>query len=168
MYAREEIFALTVRELLRMALNFGFRQVVIVSGHAAENHLRVLERLVEEFNATRQAKFLLVLSFVTNQQGIMEVGHASKIETSVTMALQPQTVDIGRLPPESEPLRNIDYAIVDYNTFLGHPTSDHTVSRDDDPRHATAEIGQMTIQNAVAEIVRKVNLITTNNSQEGG
>jgi creatinine amidohydrolase len=168
MYAREEIMAIAVREQINMAVHFGFKEIVIVSGHAAENQLAVLDRLVKEYNAAGTARLLLVLPFVANRQGVMEVGHASKIETSVMLALQPQTVDLSKLPPAGEPLLNAAYAVVDYMTFLGHPTPDRTVPLADDPRQATAETGWDTIQKAVAEIVLQVNSMTSQDSQNGG
>jgi creatinine amidohydrolase/Fe(II)-dependent formamide hydrolase-like protein len=133
--------------------------VVIVTGHAAENQLAVLERLAAELNAAGRLRVLVALPFVANQAGVMPVGHASRIETAVMLALQAETVELGNLPPLPEPLRNKDWAIVDYHTFLGHPNSDHTVAGDDDPRDATAEMGRQTIAQASAQIADQVKMI---------
>ncbi len=157
MYASEEIFALLVREQLRMTLNFGFKLIVIVSGHAAENHLIALERLAVEFSAESASKVIVVVPFVRNEQDIMKVGHASKVETSIMLALEPETVALENLPSVDQPLRNVDYAIVDYLTFIGKPTEDHTVHDFDDPRDATTRIGRETIDSAVEQMVAQVN-----------
>jgi creatinine amidohydrolase/Fe(II)-dependent formamide hydrolase-like protein len=93
---------------------------------------------------------------VTNTEGVMEVGHASRIETSVMMALQPQTVDLSKLPPDGVPLRNADWAIVDYLTFLGQPTPQKIVRDEDDPRQANEEMGWKTIYTAVDQIISQI------------
>jgi creatinine amidohydrolase len=156
MYATEEIFAVLIREQLRLAAQMGFKAIAVITGHAAENQIAVLQRLAAEFTARGPARVEVFLPFVTNSEGIMEVGHASRIETAVMMALHPQSVDLSGLPPSSELLRNIDWAIVDYPTFLGHPTPDHTVSADDDPRQASAEMGWKTVHQTVDQIVFQI------------
>jgi creatinine amidohydrolase len=156
LYCSEEILALLVREQLNLAVKFGFRLIVIVTGHAATNQIEVLQRLAAEFNGNKLARVIVVLPFVTNPSGIMEVGHASRIETSVMQALYPHTVRLENLPPLPEPLRNADWAVVDYETFLGSPTPDRTIHEHDDPRLADPERGHQTIQLAVSQIVSLV------------
>lgn len=156
MYCSEEIFALLIREQLRLAGRMGFRFFVVVTGHAATNHIQTLQRLAAEFNGETQLRVILVLSFVTNSDGVMEVGHASRIETAVMQALHPETVRLENLPPLPEPLRNADWAVVDYETFLGNPSPDRTIHQQDDPRRAEVEQGRHTINQAVEQIVQKV------------
>jgi creatinine amidohydrolase len=157
LYCSEEIFALLVREQLNLASKLGFRLIIVITGHAATNQIDVLERLAAEFNGSKQVRVLVVLPFVTNTKGIMEVGHASRIETSVMQALHPQTVRLENLPQLPEPLRNADWAVVDYDTFLGDPTPERTIHAHDDPRRADPEHGFQTIQLAVEQIVAQVN-----------
>lgn len=156
MYAQEEYFALMVREHLRMIARMGFKIIVLVSGHGATNQLDVLERLANEFNATAGVTVLVALAFTRNEQGIMAVGHASRVETAVMLALQPETVKLDNLPALPEPLRNADWAIVDYFTFPGNPTPERTVHAEDDPRRATAAEGQQNMERAAAHIVAAV------------
>jgi creatinine amidohydrolase/Fe(II)-dependent formamide hydrolase-like protein len=85
------------------------------------------------------------------------VGHASRIETAVMQALHPETVRLDKLPPLSEPLRNADWAVIDYETFLGKPTPERIIHDHDDPRNATAKQGHLTIQRAVDQIAKYVN-----------
>jgi creatinine amidohydrolase len=156
LYCSEEIFALLVREQLRMATNMGFRLIVVVTGHAATNQIEVLERLAAEFNGNKFARVIVALPFVTNQSGVMEVGHASRIETAVMQALHPETVRLDKLPPPPEPLRNADWAVIDYDTFLGKPTPERIIHDNDDPRNANVEQGHLTIQRAVEQIAKRV------------
>lgn len=156
-YAPEEIFALIVREQLRQVMAMGFRLAVLVSGHGATNHLAVLDRLAAEFNAPRSPMAVLpILAFSANEEGLLEVGHASRVETSILLALHPETVEVERLPAGPESLPNTAYAIVDYLTFAGHPTPDHTVHAQDDPRLASAEEGRLLLLRTVAELVSQV------------
>jgi len=156
LYCSEEVFALLVREQLRLTVRMGFSLVVLVTGHAATNQIEVLQRLATEFSGGSPARVITVLPFVTNSSGVVEVGHASRTETAVMQALYPETVRLENLPALPEPLRNADWAVVDYKTFLGHPTPDRTLHEHDDPRIAETEQGRLTIVMAVEQIVTRV------------
>ncbi len=156
LYCAEEALALLVREQLRLVARLGFRLVVLVTGHGATNQIEVLERLAVEISATSPMRVVCVLPFVTNAQGIMEVGHASRIETAVMMALHPETVRIENLPALPEPLNNADWAVIDFETFLGQPTPERTIHEQDDPRRAQAGQGREVISRAVEQIVKRV------------
>ncbi|MFN2177568.1 MAG: creatininase family protein [Anaerolineales bacterium] len=156
MYANQEMFALVVREHLRLIESMNFKVIVLVSGHAATNQLETLERLAAEFNAERRVQVLVALPFVQNKEGIFEVGHASRIETSVMLELAPETVDLSKLPSKDQPLKNIDFAVIDYFTFLGSPTPDRTVREDDDPRFADASEGEKCLNAACQQICDRV------------
>ena len=69
MYCSEEVFALLVREQLRLALRMGFRIMAVITGHAAENQMEVLQRLAAELTAERPGASAVVLPFVTNHGG---------------------------------------------------------------------------------------------------
>ena len=156
MYAREDIFAITVRENLRLMAAYPVRLIVIISGHAATNQIETLRRLAAEFNAAYDKQVLVALPFVSNEEGLMEVGHASRIETSIMMALQPETVKLDKLPPLTEPLNNPDWGIIDYFTFAGQPTADRVIHDIDDPRRATAEAGEEMLRRATKQILDSV------------
>lgn len=155
-YAYEDVFGLVVREQLRLIFRWPVKLVVIISGHGATNHLQVLERLAAEYSAENH-KVLVVLPFVSDQQGVMRVGHASRIETSTMLHLTPERVKIDLLPSQGNPLQNDDWAIVDYATFAGQPTAGRTVSESDDPRISTALEGEVIFEIAVSHIVQQVN-----------
>jgi creatinine amidohydrolase len=156
MYIPEEIFALIIRANLPLLAEMGFQLVVLLSGHAAENQLDVLGRLAAEFNEKGPIQVVVSLPFAAGEDGEMQVGHASRVETSAMMALHPESVDLDALPQPSEPLPNTRWAIVDYATFLGRPTPEHHVRAEDDPRYATRESGEKTLDRAVDEILRQV------------
>jgi creatinine amidohydrolase len=159
LYASEEIFALLVREQLRLVSGWGFRLIVIISGHGADNHLAVLERLAAEFNAAESTRVMVLMAFATNDAGLMPVGHGSKVETEIMLALQPESVSLEGLPQQPEPLNNVDWAIVDYETFAGQPTPDRAVHAGDDPRLANPAAGQEAVQRTAAQIAEKVKAV---------
>lgn len=152
LYAREDLFALMLRENFRLIQAMGCRVIVAVSGHGATNQIETMQRVAAEFNATGAVQVITALAFVEDESGVLAVGHASRVETAIMLALQPETVKLDNLPPLPEPLKNVDYAIVDYPTFFGSPTPDRTVSAGDDPRRATADAGHANMQRAAAQI----------------
>jgi creatinine amidohydrolase len=156
LYCSEEILALLVREQLGLIARLGFRLVVVITGHGATNQIAVLERLAAEFNGREVVRVVVMLPFVINEQGVMEVGHASLIETAIMQSLHPETVRLQNLPPLPAPLRNADWAVIDFDTFLGNPTPDRTIHIHDDPRMSTKEQGILTIQQAVIQITTQV------------
>jgi creatinine amidohydrolase len=154
-YAFEDVFGLVLREQLRLIFRWPVKLVVIISGHGATNHLQVLERLAAESSAENH-KVLVVLPFVSDEQGVMRVGHASRIETSTMLYLTPGRVKINLLPAPGTPLLNANWAVVDYATFAGQPTPERTVSAADDPRLSTAQEGEQFFEIAVSHIVQLV------------
>ena len=152
-YCREEYFALMVRELLGLLVEQGYELIVIVNGHGGENHVRALERLSKEFTASSPARVLLTVACPTGGPFESWIGHADAVETSLMMALYPESVDVSALPALPEPLRNRDWAIVDSDTFSGNPTPEHTLRPGADPRlHASAERGRQVYEETVTEI----------------
>ena len=153
LYCREEFFALMVRELLGLLVEQDYELIVIVNGHGAANHVETLERLCSEFTANSPATVLLTIAFPTGGHFEFGIGHADAVETSLMMALYPESVDLGELPPLPEPLRSKDWAIVDSDTFRGNPTPDHSLRPGADPRlRASAERGQKVYEQTVVEI----------------
>lgn len=155
-YVPEEIFAILVRAQLDVFIHLGFKIVVLLSGHAATNQLEVLHRLAAEYNGSRSLKVLVEIPFIRGADGIMRVGHASRVETAVMQALHPESVKLEALPPLPQPLNNADWAVIDYATFAGDPTPDLTVHAEDDPRIANAAAGLENIHLALENIVQHV------------
>ncbi|MCJ7737130.1 MAG: creatininase family protein [Anaerolineae bacterium] len=55
LYCHEEVFALLVRELLRLLVEQEYQLIVIVNSHGAANHVETLDRLCKEFTARSPA-----------------------------------------------------------------------------------------------------------------
>jgi len=141
LYFREETFAVFLRDLLEMIVTkWLFKNIVIVNGHGGENHLSVLQRLIREFTGRKLCRIILLMPMLDYPSSSWS--HATLEETATMMFLWPETVNLKVLPPKKKKLKNLDWAIVDDQTFRGKPQSDFTVSRKEDPRIATREAGR--------------------------
>jgi creatinine amidohydrolase len=166
-YAREEIFAVLIREVLTQLVRWQYPLIVLVNGHGGKNHMEVLRRLSAEFSARTQSRVLLTFALPKNALGI--AGHAEAVETAVIMAEHPQSVNMSALPPLSQAIP-IHIGIVDAATFTGSPTPDRTLPNTSDPRlHASPTWGKELYDQAVAEIVLQVKteLALINSSKAG-
>lgn len=167
LYLPEEFVALLVRVLVAALVERGYRLIVIVNGHGGVNHIALLNRLSAEFTARGPARVLPFVAWSSAgdvpqtelEEGthMLEVGHADTIETARMMALDPEAVDLSALPPLPEPLRNSDWAVVDYLTWRGQPTADYTVRESHDPRvGASVERGEETFEQSALYIAQRV------------
>ena len=154
LYASEDVFGVTVREYLRLLVIQGYKLIVIVNGHGGENHIHTLERLAKEFTETTDSTVIYTFATYTMEEDKHDLGHAAKIETDILLSLYPDSVDLTTLPPKNEKIYNLDYAIVDGETFEGNPNSDFSV--DSDPRDADAERGKCIIKHSVEVITDKI------------
>jgi creatinine amidohydrolase len=159
-YYPEETLGLLVRDALAQLVGHGYRLIVIVNGHGAENQIGTLRRLAAACTAQGQARAVVVLPFPIehDEQGreTTSAGHADIFETSVLLHLRPECVDVSKLPPPDRPLRNTDWAVVDGATFSGSPTPDHTVRAEQDPRRASAEAGRAYAQSVHERLLAEV------------
>jgi creatinine amidohydrolase len=120
-YLREEIFSLAVRGVLDALFDrMGFRRVVIVNGHGAENQSAVLTRLCAEYNAGVGTRLMWVYPGFPRSLVAGSIGHAAAEEASMLTATWPHCVELSLLPKEG-PLRNVDHAVVDGDSFDGSP-----------------------------------------------
>jgi len=146
-----------VRELVDRLLRLEYQVIVIVNGHGALNQVTTLERICRELTETTPAKVLLANAWITEPWRGFQMAHADAVETSLMMALHPDGVDMGQLPPASEPLSSAQWGILDAETCQGHFTPNHTVHADADPRlHASAELGQEMLLLAVEKVEKMV------------
>jgi creatinine amidohydrolase len=155
-YVKEEVFSLAVRGTLDALFDrMGFRSVVIVNGHGADNQRAVLDRLRAEYNASGRPLMWVYPGFPRSLVA-GSIGHAAAEETSMLSFSWPHCVDLDRLPKEG-PLRNLDHAVVDGDSFDGAPTPDFTVREAQDPRrHTDAAAGERYIEEAVCETVAEI------------
>jgi len=153
-YIREEVFSLIVRATLDALFHrMEYRAVVIVNGHGADNQRAVLDRLCAEYNAGGTRRLRWVYPGFPRSLVAGSIGHATAEESSMLTAMWPGCVDTSRLPP-SGPLRNIDHAVVDGDTFDGASTPDFTVRPEQDPRgHTSAAAGERYVEEAARETV---------------
>jgi creatinine amidohydrolase len=156
-YLREEVFASVVRDTVGLLFGrLGFRRVLIVNGHGADNQRGVLDRLCAEINRDGVKKLLWVYPGFPRSLIAGAIGHATAEETSMLSYLWPESVDLSRLPAEG-PLRNVDHAVVDGDTFDLSPTPNHTVREAQDPRrHADPQWGRRIVEEALAEVLAEV------------
>ena len=156
-YVREETFSLVVRGTLDALYDrMGYRFVVIVNGHGADNQKGVLDRLCAEYNARRAPRLMWCYPGFPRSLVAGSIGHATAEESSMLLAMWPGCVDVSRLPPAG-PLRNVDHAVVDGDTFDGVPTTDFTVRAEQDPRkHTDAGVGARYVDAAMRETVADI------------
>jgi creatinine amidohydrolase len=156
-YIREESFSLIVRSTVDALLSrMGFRAVVIVNGHGADNQRGVLDRLCAEYNAQGARKLRWVYPGFPRSAIAGAIGHATAEESSMLAAMWPGCVDTSRLP-QSGPLRNVEHAVVDGETFDGASTPDFTVRSGQDPRlHTREETGNRFVEEAAREAVAEI------------
>lgn len=92
---------------IRQADTLGFQAAILITGHYGPNwqDLKTLVDLIQPHVGTR---LYALPDFEANTPGFSEDGnsggdHAGRVETSLLWAVQPECVDIGRLPhPEDE------------------------------------------------------------------
>ncbi|HVP20181.1 MAG TPA: creatininase family protein [Spirochaetia bacterium] len=156
-YVKEEVFSLAVRGALEALFQrMGFRAVVIVNGHGAENQKAVLDRLCAEYNSGGKRRLMWVYPGFPKSLIAGSIGHATAEESSMLSATWPECVDLSRLPA-SGPLRNTEHAVVDGDTFDGSPAPDFTVHDDQDPRlHTDQKTGARFVEDAARETLAEI------------
>ncbi len=156
LYFEEGTFAVTVRELIRLLRQDGYRLIVIVNGHGAPNHQRTLQRLAAEGSDPPRACVAFAMAFLPAEPPFSDPGHAEKVETSIILATRPDLVDLSTLPAKSVPLRYQEFGIVDGKAFDGSPTPHFTVRPEADPREASAEFGRKILDAEVERVAAMV------------
>ena len=155
MYLRAELFAVMLREQVRLLVNLGFKLIVIVNGHGAVAQEEAIHRIAKETTAETDSTVIGVRATYALKEGDLNGGHGSVKETAVQMYLNGGSVDLSKFPPREEPLRMPDYGIL--NLFGPHFPKDMIM--DPDPRDATAELGKQYLEHGAeknAGIVEEV------------
>lgn len=154
-YAREEIFALMIREQLRFLVNVGYKLIVVVNGHGAWGQKGSIERLCAEFSNETPSKVIMVMPDIqTKGEPEIDYGHGCLVETSLVKYICPDSVDLNQFPPRDVPLDYKDYGIADDFVFEGHRSENDCVVFD--PRDATEEYGEKLMNAAIANAVKTV------------
>lgn len=154
-YAREDMFALIVREHLRLLVQQGYKLIVIVNGHGATGQKNTLHRLAVEFSNETTSKVIVTMADMLEEGETADFGHGTLLETSFMRGLFDEHVDFSQLPPRDVPLKHCDYGIADACVFTGKRTpGDHIQF---DPRDATVEMGLKFVATAINHLVEFVN-----------
>jgi creatinine amidohydrolase len=138
-YFREDIFALVLREYLRLLHKQGYKLAVVVNGHGASGQVESANRVAAEFNGETDMRVLVAFPAASLGFAGEDPGHATRAEISTMMALT-DSVDLGKLPQKGEPIVMWQYGMADGSAFAGHPNADFSVT--DDPREGSAELGE--------------------------
>lgn len=153
-YAREDIFAVTIREYLRLLVQQQYKLIVIVNAHGAWGQKSTLERLAVEFSNETDSRVLYTMMDIFTEDFHPDFGHGTLIETSIIRYLHDEHVRLGDLPPREVPLKYTDWGIADDSVFEGKRSEDDCVIFD--PRDATVELGRQCFNNAMENLCRKV------------
>ena len=153
-YMREEIFAIVLAEELRILVEQGYKNILVVNGHGAYNHNQVIKRLCIQFTETTKAKLDYFLTFPQKALSEGWAGHADKLETSIMMYYDPECVHLDNLPDSSKKMKYQEYSIVDGVGFTPHYDPDHIVKSD--PREASAAWGRALFEDCVMEMRAKI------------
>lgn len=153
-YAREDIFALTVREYLRLLVEQGYRLIVLVNGHGATGQRSSLDRLAKEFTGETESCVLYHMIDICTPDFHPDFGHGTLIETSLMRHLYDEHVCLSDLPERDVKLKYTDWGIADDSVFEGIRSEDDCVIFD--PRDATQELGATCFHNAVENLCRAV------------
>ncbi|RLF17277.1 MAG: hypothetical protein DRJ66_01260 [Thermoprotei archaeon] len=91
-------------ELLNQLEDMGFKVIVILCGHYGKEHLKVIERAVEEYKAKGgKAKVLAVPEYAFAEDKGYRGDHAAKWETSIFWYFYPNMVHLERIEKEEKP-----------------------------------------------------------------
>lgn len=98
MPAADEIAAI-LRFTLTRLMQLGVRQVVLFSGHFADEQLAMIRDMARGWNASGGAMTVLALGVNGNPGAPLPPDHAGRFETTLLAAYQPARVDLSLLPP---------------------------------------------------------------------
>jgi len=153
-YAREEIFALMIREQLRFLTEHGYRLVVILNGHGAWGQKSSLDRLAIEFSHETASRVIVCFPDINGPDEQVDFGHGTMAETSIMRYVDDRNVALSELPPREVPLKYTDWGIADDSVFAGKRSPGDSVIVD--PRDATPEKGARFFKNALERICGEV------------
>ena len=154
-YAREDMFALIVREHLRLLVQQEYKLIVIVNGHGAWGQKGNLERLAIEFSNETASTVIVSMPDPLEEGETFDFGHGTLMETSIMRGLYDEHVELGDLPPREVPLKYTEFGIADDTVFEGHRSPGDAVIYD--PRDATVELGLKFVTTAINHLVTLVN-----------
>ena len=157
-YLKEEVFALVIRDYIELMILQGYELIVLVNGQGALNHRAILDRLAQEYSYKSDSKVINLMALVPTV--LEDAGHATKMETSIQMYLNPESVDLSTLPDRSEKINMVDFGFLDSFEYVDHSGNDKSVVSD--PRDSTEEYGKELVEKSIKELSKAVeNLYTS-------
>ncbi len=153
-YAREDMFALMIREHLRLLAAQGYALIVIVNGHGAWGQRATVERLSVEFTNETDSRVLAVTPFELPEGAEFDFGHGTIAETSMMRYLCDDNVHLASLPPRDVPLAYTDYGIADDFVFECKRSENNCVVYD--PRDATPALGESVFNACLDSLIASV------------
>lgn len=151
------LLALTLDELVR----FGFRVVVLLTGHYAGEQVRMVHALAKEAAARHpQARFLGLAEpeVTTPLPGDRYPGdHAAKYETSIALALDPAWVRLDRLTPGRDAARVATPETPRLEGRQYDPADPlYAIWGDDPGAAADVEVGRRLVEEIVGRLAERV------------
>ncbi|AYG61232.1 creatinase [Rhizobium jaguaris] len=147
-----QISALVEHSFARLEA-FGFRLVVLFTGHFAPTQVEMVHRLAEQWNSKRTALKVLGISINEIPCLALPPDHAALFETTLLYELWPETVDISRLPAlEGAPMPESD-SFSEARHDPDHPL--HGIIGPD-PRTFSRENGPWLLEDAVNWLAAQV------------
>lgn len=92
-----EIAAILRQTLIRLQ-SLGVRQVVLFTGHFADEQVAMITRLADAWNAEGGRLTALALGVNGNGAALLPPDHAGRFETTLLASFHPDTVDLSLLP----------------------------------------------------------------------
>lgn len=111
-------------ELLAQLVEEKFTVIVLLTGHCGQPHYDILREAGRECASQNSMVRVVVLTETDRLEGLAELNHAARGETSLQLHFAPETVDLSRLPKDRA-------ATLADDGVLG-----------EDPRRATAKEGE--------------------------
>jgi creatinine amidohydrolase len=144
-----------VRDIVESLAHHGLRKVLLVNGHGGNlDPLRLAAREANRDGLAEVATILwaiLAADLIASRAATRRHAHACDIETSVALAIAPQTVLFDRVEapslPAAAPLAEPQGARVDVPTRFEQWTVNGSIG---DPRLATRELGEEIVALALA------------------
>lgn len=156
LYYHETVLGLLVRETVALLARDQWRIIVLVGGHGAPNHPRMLQRVAHEQTQLPELEVRYETAWAPGPEDGPGGGHADRYETSVMLALESGSVHLDQLPGEG-PLAYRQFGIVDGPAFDGKPTEDFSVRTEADPRGSSREEGEQIVDYEVRHMVEVIN-----------
>ena len=138
-----------VKEILSEFVRNGFRNIIVLTGHAGQDHMAALRIAAREVVKESKVRILVFSDYdIIYNKNLLppEDGHAGMGETSRIMAERPKLV---RARPPAAENRTPEYAVLDDVRQFWHGWTGA-------PRKASASLGRKLDDQVVDEIVRLI------------